>query len=111
MLKKQHLQKMKNGRLKHFEKNQGLVCRINNEIEIWADKHQFILKINGQTEGYYPNIISVLDALLEFKEKELMLASKEKNLLSIKQAIQESREWMKKIIKPLLYPEDKKPIS
>lgn len=111
MLKEQHLQKMKEGRLKHFEKNQGLICRINNEIEIWADKHQFILKINEQTEGYYSDIISVLDTLLESKKKELMLASKEKNLLSIKQAIQKSKEWMEKIIKPLLYPEDKKPIS
>jgi len=106
MLKENHIKKLKAGRLKHFEENQGLICRINNQIEIWADKNQFILKINNQVEGYFSDIILVLDELLLMKEKQLMLASEEKDLLSVKQAIQDSRAWIEKIVKPILHSSD-----
>lgn len=109
MVTKEHLQKLKEGRLKHLEENQGLVCRIDDKIEIWADRYQFILKINGQTEGYFPDIISVLHELISIKERQLMLVSKSKDLQSVKQAIEVTREWLNKTVKPILCPEATKP--
>ena len=44
---------------------------------------------------------AVLDELLEKKEKDLMIASEEKTLLSVQKSIQEAREWLKKEVKPL----------
>jgi|GEM_PF-4913934 len=111
MVTKEHLQKLKAGRLKHLEENQGLVCRIDDKIEIWADKYQYILKINEQVEGYYSDIYSVLNALIDIKMKQLMLAGQGKNLQSVLQAIGDTKIWMEKTVKPLLCPDIEQPKS
>ena len=80
-------------------KNSGLVCKIG-DIKILADQNQYILTGCGRTT-YHPTIGMVMDELLERKEKELMIASKDKDLLSVKKSIKDAREWMNKIIKPL----------
>lgn len=82
------------------EKHTGLVCRIGN-IRIEADPYQYTLD-NGGRLTFHGTISSVLDELLEYKEKELMIASKTKNMLSVKKAIEESQEWMESIVKPAL---------
>ena len=44
----------------------------------------------------------VLADIQESKEKELMLAGKTKDLLSVRQAILDARQWMEQVVKPLL---------
>lgn len=80
------------------EKHTGLVCRIEKGVEVLADPYQFILNNEGRFT-FHGTISSVLDELLEYKEKELMIASKTKNMLSVKKAIEESQEWMENIVK------------
>ncbi|MFA5360053.1 MAG: hypothetical protein WC349_03820 [Patescibacteria group bacterium] len=111
MVTEEHVQKLKEGRLKHLEETQGLICKIDDKIEIWADKYQFVLKINGQTEGYFPDIISVINELIDIKMKQLMLFSDSKNLQSVKQAVEDTKEWVEKIVKPLLNPKTEQPKS
>jgi len=101
MTKENKIQKLVDGRKEYLQKNNGLVCIIDERIEIWADEYQFVLKKNEQTKGYFGSIEMVLDELLSMKQKELMIANKRKDLLSAKQAIEESRVWMEEIINPL----------
>lgn len=81
-------------------KNEGVVCKIG-DIKISADQNQYILTSCGMTT-YHPSINAVLDELLEHKEKQLMIASKNKDLLSVKKSIEDAREWMNIKIKPIL---------
>ena len=93
---KETMKKMKEGK----EKNSGIICKID-DIIISADQYQFIINDNGRYT-YHLTIDEVLDELLEQKEKDLMIASKEKTLLSVQKAIQDSRKWLSKEVKPLL---------
>ncbi len=107
-LKPEHLQKIQEGRKKHLERTKGLVCTINEHIQIWVDQYQFILKINGSVEGYYSDLLEILETLLDCKAKELMLADKRKNLIGVFEAITEARRWIDKIVSPILKGTDSK---
>lgn len=101
-LNPEQLQKIQEGRKKHLARTNGLVCAIDGRIQIWADQYQFILKIDGSVEGYYPSISSVLDSLLDSKTKELMIADKRKDLISVREAIVEAHKWLNEVVSPIL---------
>lgn len=102
-MKKELKEKLKKGRQKYLENNYGLVCKIDDDIEIWADKYQYILKAGGNenNNSYFSSFDHIFDELLFTKEKELMLASKNKNMLSVKQSIDDAKKWLEEIVKPL----------
>lgn len=108
--KKELLKKMKEGRKKAEETKKelnGVVCKIKdgkNEYIISATPYQYSLMINKNEESktYHPSIENVLDELLEIKEKKLMIISKQKDLLSVRQAVLDARKWMKHVVAPLI---------
>lgn len=88
-------------RKKTIDKTTGVICRIDKDTRISADPYQFILTNNGR-QTFHATISSVLDELLECKEKEFMVTSRRKDLLSIKESIENAHEWLENIVKPLL---------
>lgn len=100
---KQILKEARMEALEKLAKTSGLVCRIGKDIEIWADRYQYTLRIYGNYNytTYHSTINQVLEELREFKEKELMLASEDKNLISVQRAIQDAQKWMERVVKPL----------
>ncbi|MDP2736491.1 MAG: hypothetical protein Q8O59_01755 [bacterium] len=101
-LNAEHLQKIQEGRKNHLARTNGLVCTIDERIQIWADQYQFILKVDGSLEGYYPDIISVLHSLFDSKAKELMIADKRKDLISVRDAIVQAQKWLNEVVSPIL---------
>lgn len=101
---KKTLKKAREKALKIKSQTEGLVCKIGNDIEIWADKYQYILKISDQYEyvTYHATIAQALSDLLEYKEKQLMIESERKDIISIQKAITDAREWIKEVVKPAL---------
>ena len=100
---KKHKEKIKKGREQYLEKENGLVCKINDRFEIWADRYQYILRIdnNKNRDTYYTSIDCIFDELLLIKEKEYMLANKTKDILSVKKSIDKSKEWLEEVVRPL----------
>ncbi len=94
-LTKEAMKKMKEGR----DKSYGLVCKIG-KIKITTDPYQFTIDNEGRVT-YHSTIGEVLDELVEQKEKDLMIASKEKTLVSIHDSIKEARKWLNNEVKPL----------
>jgi hypothetical protein len=101
-LSAEHLQKIQEGRKKHLARTNGLVCAIDERIQIWADEYQYILKIDGSVEGYYPGIACVLQTLFESKAKELMIADRRKDLIGVREAIVQAHKWLYEIVMPIL---------
>jgi hypothetical protein len=100
---KKHKEKLKKGRQEKLKKENGLICKINDEIEIWADKYQYILRINDNknNDTYYQSIDYILEDLMVMKGKELMLESKTKDIQSVKKSIDESKRWIEDVVRPL----------
>ena len=100
-LSKEHLEKLKKGRQKKGEET-GLVCTIGNDIEVWADAHQFILRMNGCANSYFANLTHIMDELLERKIKELAVKNQRNDLIGVQEAIAKAQEWLEKQVKSLL---------
>jgi hypothetical protein len=102
-MQKKHKEKIKKGREQYLEKENGLVCKINDRLEIWVDRHQYILRIdnNKNRDTYFTSVDHIFDELLLIKEKEFMLAKKAKNIQSVKDSVDESKKWLEDIVKPL----------
>ena len=83
-----------------IDNSTGLICKIGKDIKISVDLYQFILSNQGRLT-YHHNIASVLRELLECKQKELMVASTKKDLLSVKESIENAQKWMEDIVEPL----------
>ena len=82
-------------------KQSGKVCKIGDNIKILVDEYQYILHIKGRTTSYFPKIEMVLEELMDFKEKELMLESDEKTLVSMYESVKKGRKWIKTVAKAL----------
>ena len=109
-MNKEQIKKMQEGREKAEETKKelnGIVCKFKdgkNEYEISATPYQYSLMINESEDSktYHPSVEDVLMELLEQKEKKLMIKSKTKDLLSVRQAVLDARKWMKKVVNPLI---------
>lgn len=103
VLTKEEIKKMNEIKEKFLRKNNGLVCRIDDGVEIWADQYQFILREKGVSgSSYFCSIPSILDELFERKAKWNMIESEEKNLLSVKKSIDDAYKWVREVVEPLL---------
>lgn len=102
-MKKETKEKIQLGKQKYLDERVGLICQIGEDIKIFADIYQYILKIgnNGNRTCYFANIEGVMEELMNMKAKELMLQKNEKNLEAIHQSICESKEWLENIVRPL----------
>ena len=100
-LSKEHVEKLKKGRQKNITEKYGLVCRINDEIEIWADQYQYILKRAGIKEGHYPSLNLAVEDLLDMRLKERLIANNQKNIEGLLNALEEFQIWAGKLLKPL----------
>jgi len=92
---------------KYRKELNGIICRFKdgkNEYVVSSTAYQYSLVINNSETltTYHPSIESVLDELLTIKQKSLMVKSKTKDLLSVRQSILDGKEWMKKIVHPLI---------
>jgi len=102
-----HKKILKEARAKALEiksQTEGLICKISDDIEIWADRYQYILKISDRYNytTYHATITQVLDDLLEYKEKQLMTESERKDVVSIQKSVIDARKWMKEVVGPLI---------
>ena len=97
---------LKEARAKALEtksQTEGLVCKIGDDVEIWVDRYQYILKISDRYDytTYHATIAQALDDLLEYKEKQLMTESERKDVVSIQESIANARKWMEETVEPL----------
>lgn len=91
------------GRQRYLDEQCGLVARIDDNLEIRADPYQFILvEKASKNSSYFPSIDGIIEELMHMKSKELMLQKPAKNLVSVREAIIESRLWINDVVRPLL---------
>jgi hypothetical protein len=100
-LTKEHLEKLKKGREKRNEES-GLVCKFGGKVEIWCDNRQFILKVAGRPDTYFPCLELVLDDICELKLREISSKQNQKDISGLFAALKEHREWFEKEVKRVL---------
>ena len=96
--------KHKKAMLKGREKiTSGLVLKIDENIEIHADRYQYILSINSKT-NYFPTLEYVFNELFEQKIKEELIESKKKDMETIIKIHKEVAKYLKKIFRNIEKP-------
>lgn len=102
-MEKEQKLKIKLGRQKYLDEKVGLVCQIDDDIKIFVDVYQYILKIgDGSKHTYYfSSIEQVIEELMDLKSKEIMLQKEDKSLESVHQSIREAKKWLAEILEPL----------
>lgn len=101
ILTKEHLEKLKKGRASRGEKL-SLVCALSDKVQIWKDKHQYILRVSGKTDTHHPFLEQVLEATYELMYKELLSQQTQKDLTGLLKAINEHRQWFDVAVKNVL---------
>jgi len=83
---------------------QQLICRINENLEIWADDKQFILRRdkNLNKDWFYSDLESLIQDIFDLKMKELAIHDNEKNLRNLGKSIQGAKDFIHKVIGPML---------
>ncbi|MDD5534361.1 MAG: hypothetical protein PHF10_01250 [Patescibacteria group bacterium] len=83
---------------------QQLICRIDEDLEVWADERQYILRKNHNqnNDWFYIDLESVIRDIFDLKTKELAILSDEKTLRSVGQAIAQARNYIHEVIRPML---------
>ena len=89
--------KLKLGRQRRQNEKVGLVCQVDENIQIFVDAYQYILKVGDKSNQiyYFSSIAEVVEELMDMKSKELMLKKEDKSIESIHQSIKESKEWLR----------------
>lgn len=100
-INEERITKMKDGRLKHLKENNGLICKLNGGIEIWADKFQYILRIKGSPDSYHSSLESSLESLIDFEQKKYLIVNQQKNIKGVLDALRNFRQWVEELLKPL----------
>ncbi len=100
-LSRKDIDKMIKGRKNRKEKT-GLVCKLDNRIEVWADLRQYILRMNGYSESYFYCLNHIMDELLERKTRELAVKNQRNDLIGVREAVVNAQGWMEEQVKPLL---------
>ena len=95
------ISKMKEGRLRHLKENIGLICKLDGGIEIWADKYQYILRIDGSPDSYHSSLGSSLESLIDFEQKKHLIANQQKDIKGVLDALRDFRQWAVELLKPL----------
>lgn len=102
MMSDEHKEKTKMGRKEYLLKKTGLVWRVDDNIEVYCDKYQYIIMIRGDsTYLYFETLEQVMMELYENKLKELMVAGK-KDVQSLMGAIEGAKNWINERSRSLL---------
>jgi hypothetical protein len=104
MKNEKKIKSMQAGRKKYLKETAGLICNIGEDIQIFVDEYQFILKFKNRPNsvGFFSTIEEVLEEISRRKEKEFMLKDDRLNLESVMCAIDNARIWFEKEIQPFL---------
>jgi len=83
---------------------QTLICRINKDLEIWADDKQYILRRNRDLsrDWYYADLESLIQDIFEMKLKEFAFHDDDKNLRNLGKAIKEATDFIHEVIRPMM---------
>lgn len=80
------------------------ICRIDGNLEIWADKNQYILRKdrNRNKDWFYPDLEMVIQDIFELKVKEYAVSAEGKSLKSLGEAIRRAEEYIRNTLRPIL---------
>lgn len=83
---------------------QQLICRVNENLQIWADERQYILRRdnNQNKDWFYSELEPLLRDIFELKLKECAINNEEKTLLALGKAISDATEFISGVIRPIL---------
>jgi len=81
-----------------------LICKIDHNLEIWADDRQFILRRdkNLNKDWFYVGLESLIHDIFDLKMKEFAVHNDEKNLKNLGKAIKEAHDYIHETIRPIL---------
>ena len=105
-LSSERIKKMQEARIEKMQNSQGLVWNLGGGIEVHADRYQFILKFPGDPDRYFH--FDHLDLLIEYlfykRAVNSMIKDERKNAEGVLCALEEAKEWLKKVVTPALSP-------
>ena len=82
----------------------GLVVKIDDDVSIFADKNQYIVKY-GKHNHYLDSLESCFNDIFEERVKVKLIENQKKDMEEIIKIIEDTRKWLKslfnKIEKPL----------
>jgi len=83
---------------------QKLICKIDKNLQILVDEHQYILRKNNNQnkDWFYTDLETVIQDIFELKLKEFSIHSEEKNLRNLGKSIEKARGYIHKIIRPMM---------
>lgn len=85
----------------------NLVCKVNSEIELWADEHNFIVrfkkkgKYNSNKAWYFPNLGMAFNELFNYFVVKGMKESKGKEIKDLKEIIWKVEEKLSGLVSSL----------
>ncbi len=90
--------------MKNLLSKQKLICYIDENLEIWADAHQYILRRdkNPNRDSYYSDLKMVIQDIFDLKIKEFAIEKQNKSLESLGESIKEARRYIDDVIQPIL---------
>lgn len=92
---------MMKGRGEYLEKNVGLILKLDDEVEIYVDKYQYILVLDGKHVGFHASLDSVLEDLLSLKLKETFITNHKKDIAGLLETMAAFEQWALKLLAPL----------
>jgi len=83
---------------------QKLICHIDENLEIWVDAHQYILRKddNQNKNSYYSSLELIIQDVLQLKIKQFATESIKKDLRGLGQAIKKAELYVHETLRPIL---------
>jgi BMFP domain-containing protein YqiC len=102
ILKKEKEEKLKKLAAQVLNKKFHLLCDLGAGIKIYADYNNFVLEIgNRNNRGYYADLESLFDDLLDYKLKINGIVNKKKTFEGLAEVIYQTREEIRQLLAPL----------
>jgi len=76
------------------------VVQINEDIAIWSDSKQYILRIRGQHSRYFPELENCFQDMFDYICKKKLSEGKTKTMEQTVKIIKDTKKEIKDIIKP-----------
>ena len=81
----------------------GKIIDINDEVSIWADKDQYIVKY-GKQNSYFGSLEHCFNDIFKNQVKVRLIENPEKNIKRIIGIHKETSEWLKNIFRKIETP-------
>jgi len=81
----------------------GLVLKVDDDIEIWADKYQFVVHFQNDT-WHLPSLEACFEEIFKEKTKVNLVENKKKDIETIVEVIKETAQWLKNIFRNIENP-------